>query len=179
MEPFDHASALKGCARQDPAALRRLYDREAGFLLAVALRIVRRRDVAVDVLHDAFLDIWERAGSFDSSRGTGRAWITSIVRYRALKYIRAASRETDIDAETVAEIVDAAPDPFAALAASQDGVRLHGCLARLSADKRQVILLAYVDGLSQSEIAERLATPLGTVKAWVRRSLIALKDCLS
>ena len=127
MEPFDHASALKGCARQDPAALRRLYDREAGFLLAVALRIVRRRDVAVDVLHDAFLDIWERAGSFDSSRGTGRAWITSIVRYRALKYIRAASRETDIDAVTVAEIVDAAPDPFAALAASQDGVRLHGC----------------------------------------------------
>lgn len=179
MEPFDHASALEGCARQDPASLRRLYDREAGFLLAVALRIVRRRDVAAEVVHDSFLDIWERAGSFDSSRGAGRAWITSIVRHRALKYIRAANRETDIDEATTAEIVDAAPDPFAALAAAQDGARLHGCLAQLDADRRQVILLAYVEGLSQSEIAERLATPLGTVKAWVRRSLIALKDCLS
>lgn len=177
MEPFDHASALEGCARGDSASLRRLYDREAGFLLAVALRIVRRREVAADILHDSFLDIWERAGTFDGRRGAGRAWITSIVRYRALKYIRAAGRETDL--EVGAEIADDAPDPFAALSTAQDGARLHGCLQRLDADRRQVILLAYLDGLSQSEIAERLGTPLGTVKAWVRRSLIALKDCLS
>ena len=99
------------------------------------------------------------------------------MRYRALKYIRAAGRETDL--EVGAEIADDAPDPFAALSTAQDGARLHGCLQRLDADRRQVILLAYLDGLSQSEIAERLGTPLGTVKAWVRRSLIALKDCLS
>ncbi|MDV2988478.1 UNVERIFIED_CONTAM: sigma-70 family RNA polymerase sigma factor [Methylobacteriaceae bacterium AG10] len=179
METFDHASALEGCACGDTASLRRLYDHEAGFLLAVALRIVRRRDVAADVLHDAFLDIWVRAGTFDRGRGAGRAWITSIVRHRALKHVRAAGRETDLSAAKGAEIADDAPDPFAALATSQDGVRLHGCLAKLDADRRQVILLAYVDGLSQSEIAERLGTPLGTVKAWVRRSLIALKDCLS
>ena len=179
MEPFDHASALKGCAHGDTASLRRLYDHEAGFLLAVALRIVRRRDVAADVLHDSFLDIWVRAETFDSQRGAGRAWITSIVRHRALKHIRAAGRETNLDAAAGAEIADEAPDPFAALATSQDGDRLYGCLARLDADRRQVILLAYVDGLSQSEIAERLGTPLGTIKAWVRRSLLALKDCLS
>lgn len=179
MEPFDHASALEGCARGDAASLRRLYDHEAGFLLAVALRIVRRRDVAADILHDAILDIWERADTFDRSRGAGRAWITSIVRYRALKHIRAAGRETDLDAAVGAEIADHAPGPFAALVTSQDGARLHGCLSLLGEDRRQVILLAYVDGLSQSELAERLGTPLGTVKAWVRRSLIALKDCLS
>ena len=179
MEPFDHASALEGCARGDSASLRRLYDHEAGFLLAVALKIVRRRDVAADVLHDSIMDIWERAGSFDRRRGAGRAWITSIVRYRALKYIRTAGRETDLDAVVGAQIADDAPDPFAALATSQDGARLHRCLSRLDTDRRQVILLAYVEGLSQSEIAERLGTPLGTVKAWVRRSLIALKDCLS
>ncbi|MCE4223345.1 sigma-70 family RNA polymerase sigma factor [Methylobacterium sp. C25] len=179
MEPFDHASALEGCARGDVASLRRLYDREAGFLLAVALRIVRRREVAADVLHDAVVDIWERAGTFDRSRGAGRAWITSIVRHRALKHARAVGRETDLDPEAGAQIADEAPDPFVALAALQEGARLHGCLSRLDADRRQVILLAYVDGLSQSEIAERLGTPLGTVKAWVRRSLIALKDCLS
>ncbi|KMO39855.1 sigma-70 family RNA polymerase sigma factor [Methylobacterium aquaticum] len=179
MEPLDHASALEGCARGDRASLRRLYEHEAGFLLAVALRIVRRRDVAADVLHDAFLDIWMRAETFDRRRGAGRAWITTIVRHRALKHVRAAGRETDLDAALGAEIADDTPDPFAALATSQDGARLHGCLAQLDADRRQVILLAYVDGLSQSEIAERLGTPLGTVKAWVRRSLIALKDCLS
>lgn len=179
MEPFDHASLLEGCARGDAASLRRLYDHEAGFLLAVALRIVRRREVAADVLHDSIIDIWERAGTFDRSRGAGRAWITSIVRHRALKHVRAAGRETDLDAAGGAEIADDAPDPFAELATSQDGARLHGCLARLDAERRQVILLAYVDGLSQSEIAERLGTPLGTVKAWVRRSLTALKDCLS
>ncbi|GLS42164.1 sigma-70 family RNA polymerase sigma factor [Methylobacterium brachythecii] len=179
MEPFDHASALEGCARGDAASLRRLYDQEAGFLLAVALRIVRRREVAADVLHDAVMDIWERAHTFDRSRGAGRAWITSIVRHRALKHVRAAGRETDLDPEAGARIADEAPDPFVALAASQEGARLHGCLSQLDADKRQVILLAYVHGLSQSEIAERLGTPLGTVKAWVRRSLIALKDCLS
>lgn len=179
MEPFDHASALEGCARGDSASLRRLYDHEAGFLLAVALRIVRRREVAADVLHDSIMDIWERAGTFDRSRGAGRAWITSIVRHRALKHVRAAGREADLDAAVGVEIADDAPDPFAALATSQDGARLHGCLALLDADRRKVILLAYVDGLSQSEIAGRLGTPLGTVKAWVRRSLIALKDCLS
>lgn len=153
MEPFDHASALEGCARGDTASLRRLYDHEASFLLAVALRIVRRREVAADVLHDSFLDIWVRAGTYDNQRGAGRAWITSIVRHRALKHIRAASRETDLDAAMGAEIADDALDPFAALATSQDGARLHSCLAQLDADRRQVILLAYVDGLSQSEIA--------------------------
>ena len=179
MEPFDHASALEGCARGDSASLRRLYDREAGFLLAVALRIVRRREVAADILHDSFLDIWERAGTFDGRRGAGRAWITSIVRHRALKQIRIVGRETELDAAAATEVADDAPDPFAILATSQDGTRLHHCLAQLGAERRAVILLAYVDGLSQSEIAERLGTPLGTVKAWVRRSLIALKDCLS
>ncbi|MGU3361529.1 sigma-70 family RNA polymerase sigma factor [Methylobacterium sp. M6A4_1b] len=179
MEPFDHAAALAGCARGDTASLRRLYDEEAGFLLAVALRIVRRRDVAADVLHDAIMDIWEHAGTFDGSRGAGRAWITSIVRHRALKHIRVVGRETNLDAAGEAEIADDAPDPFAELATAQDGARLHGCLARLDPKRRAVILLAYVEGLSQAEIAERLGTPLGTVKAWVRRSLIALKDCLS
>ncbi|WP_275430273.1 sigma factor, partial [Citrobacter freundii] len=77
MGVFDHAAELEACARRDVSALRRLYEREAGFLLAVALRIVRRREVAADVIHDSFLDIWERAGSFDREKGAARAWIAS------------------------------------------------------------------------------------------------------
>ena len=179
MALFDHSTLLEACARKDAAALRRLYDQEAGFLLAVALRIVRRREVAADVLHDAFIDIWERAATFDRGLGAGRAWITSIVRHRALKHVRGLGRETELDQAVESRIADDGPDPFATLAASQEGARLHACLAELDPARRHAILLAYVDGLSQSEIAGRLGTPIGTVKAWIRRSLITLKGCLS
>lgn len=183
MAPFDHATVLEtwleACAAGDATALRRLYDREAGFLLAVALRIVRRPEAAADVVHDAFLDIWARAGSFDPRRGEARAWITAIVRHRALKHLRRAGRETDLDPTLGAGIPDEAPDPFARLAATQEGARLHACLAQLAPERRRAILMAYRDGLSQAEIAGRLGQPLGTVKAWIRRSLVTLKGCLS
>jgi RNA polymerase sigma factor (sigma-70 family) len=179
MAVFDHEAELAGCARRDPAALHRLYDREAPFLLAVALRIVRRREVAADVIHDSFLDIWERAGSFDRERGAARAWITSIVRYRALKHLRQAGRERAIDPDAQAQNADDAPDPLAALETSQEAARLHACLSRLEPERRRAIALAYTEGLSHAEIAERIGAPLGTVKAWIRRSLLALRDCLS
>lgn len=179
MPPFDHAAMLAGCARREVAALRALYDREGGFLFAVALRIVRRREVAADILHDAFLDVWERAGSFDPARGAGRAWMAGIVRYRALKHVRSAGREAPLEGQAALDRPDDAPDPFAALASSQDGARLHACLATLEPARRNVLLLAYVEGLSQTEIAARVGAPVGTVKAWVRRSLVALKGCLT
>ena len=176
---FDYAAALAGCGRGEPSALRAIYDHDGGFLYALALRIVRRPEVASDVLHDAFLDIWKRAGSYDPARGHGRAWVASVVRHRAFKVSRRTARETPLDESTAASLPDEAPDAFAALAASQEGAALHRCLAALEPDRRRVILLAYVDGLSQSEIARRLGAPLGTVKAWTRRSLLALKGCLS
>lgn len=179
MHPFDHAAELEACARRDASALRRLYEREAGFLLAVALRIVRRREVAADVVHDSFLDVWQRAGSFDRRKGAGRAWIASIVRYRALKHVRGAGREREIDPEAHSREADEAPDPLASLELSQEAERLRGCIAQLEPARRRAILLAYADGLSHAEIASRLGAPLGTVKAWIRRSLLALKECLS
>ena len=179
MAVFDHASELEACARRDPTALRRLYEREAGFLLAVAFRIVRRREVAADVIHDSFLDIWERADSFDRRRGAARAWIASIVRYRALKHVRQTARERDIDPEAQAREADEAPDPHVSLEANQETARLRGCLAELEPERQRAILLAYTDGLSHAQIADRLKAPLGTVKAWIRRSLVALKECLS
>lgn len=179
MEPFDYEAELEACARGDASALRRLYDRDAAVLLGVALRIVRRREVADDVVHDAFLDVWQRAGTFDRGRGAGRAWVASVVRYRALKHVRRAGREAVYDEAAQAELGDGGPDALDNLAAAEDAAALHRCLSALPEERRRIILLAYVDGLSQSEIAERLAAPLGTIKAWTRRSLLALKDCLS
>jgi RNA polymerase sigma factor (sigma-70 family) len=179
MADFDHATELEACARRDPSALRRLYEREAGFLMAVALRIVRRREVAADAVHDGFLDIWERADTFDRRRGGARAWMVSVVRYRALKHLRQAGREREVDPETHAAKADDALDPLTALEGRDDAIRLHACLGRLELPRRQAILLAYTDGLSHAEIAARLGAPLGTVKAWIRRSLLALKECLT
>ncbi|MBX3609328.1 MAG: sigma-70 family RNA polymerase sigma factor [Hydrogenophaga sp.] len=182
---FDHAAALADCARGDRSALRALYEREGRFLLGVALRIVRDRAAAEDVLHDAFVSIWTRAASFDPARGDARGWITSIVRHRALDVVRAGARQVAVDDDGLDALLDAdaaavaTPDMAEAFALSAGLGRLDDCLARLDSAKRNCVLYAYVDGCTHGEIAERLGAPLGSVKAWIRRGLLALRECLA
>ena len=176
---FDYEAAIRRCALGEREALHALYEREARWLLGVAMRIVRRQELANEILHDAFLQIWQKSSGFDASLGSGRGWIYSIVRYRALDVIRSGEREQPIDAVTLDRLEDPAEGPLAQLARTSDTKALHRCLHQLDDERRACILLAYVDGLSQSQIAEQLGSPLGTVKAWIRRSLITLKDCLS
>ncbi|VXB74752.1 sigma-70 family RNA polymerase sigma factor [Massilia sp. 9I] len=179
---FDYEAALAGCARGDQHALRRIYDRDGRRLLGVALRIVRHRQIAEDVLHDAFLNIWTRAASFDPARGAGRGWIYSVVRNQALSLVRGGEREIAVDDEV---LEDLAADGAAhaggvdeTIALRQDIGRLHDCLVGLDPAKRRSILYAYLDGCSHSEIAQRLSSPLGTVKAWIKRGLTALRECM-
>ena len=105
---FDYDAALGACARGDRDALRRLYEREAPRLLGVALRIVRDRALAEDVLHDAFVNIWSRASSFDAGRGEGRGWIFSVVRNAALNRVRAGERTVTLEDDAAAAVDDAA-----------------------------------------------------------------------
>lgn len=177
---FDYEAALAACARGDQRALRNIYDHEGARLLGVALRIVRRRQVAEDVLHDAFLSIWTRARSFDPTRGAARGWIYSIVRHQALDVVRAGGREVQADEEAL-DVLDAAAADHGladAFEKRQDLGRLHDCLVGLDAAKRDSILYAYVDGCSHAEIAARMQSPLGTIKAWIKRGLSALKECM-
>ena len=181
-DQFDYDAALRACARGDRQALRSLYDQEAPRLLGVALRIVRDRQAAEDVVHDAFVSIWTKAGTFDAARGAGRGWIYSVVRHGALDAVRKGSREVLVDDEQTLDAIDA--DAGAALHLAdafelrQDLGRLEHCLTQLDAAKRNSILYAYVDGCSHSEIAERLKSPLGTVKTWIKRGLSALRECM-
>ena len=182
-DAFDHDAALQACARGDLQALRSIYERETRYLLGVALRIVRDRATAEDVLHDAFVSIWERASSFDASRGAGRGWIYSIVRHAALNRVRNSARETVLDEPATAHMD--AQAAFAAWQESGDELarqaalgRLGHCLDGLEPARRACLLHAYVDGCTHSEIAERVQAPLGTVKAWIQRGLRALRECM-
>lgn len=173
-----HAKALAGCAKGDRTALRAIFEKEAPTLVALAARIVRRREVAEEVVQEAFVQIWRKAGTFDPTLGSGRGWIFAIVRNRALNHLR-DDRHTpveDAELQAYAETAVDVDDAFERLAASS---ALRRCLARLETKPRTSVLLAHVAGLSHGEIAERLGAPLGTVKAWIRRSLIALKDCMA
>jgi RNA polymerase sigma-70 factor (ECF subfamily) len=173
----DLATLIQRCAGQDSAALRLLYDRQSALLYGVALRLTRQSALAADVVHDAFIAIWQRAASFDPARGNASSWLISIVRHRAIDIIRRRDRE--VLSDTLPEAIDEDPDPLAQLVTSDDAAALHRCLGTLEADKRRMLLLAFVDGLSHSELAARLAIPLGTVKSSIRRALALLKQCLA
>lgn len=170
------AGLINRVAAGDRGAFRRIYDLQAPRLHAVALRITRQGPLAADAMHDAFLQVWRNAGRFDLERGNPEAWLVSLVRYRALDIARRRGRE--VPDEDMPEPMDEGPDPLEQLASSQDAAALHACLGQLEAERRRLLVLAFVEGLSHTEVAERLEMPLGTVKSWIRRSLQSLRVCL-
>ncbi len=172
-------SLMSAVAKGDREALSQLFATEAGRLIAIARRIVRRRDLAEEVVQDSFVTIWQRARQFDPQKGTARGWITTIVRNRALNLLRDASREELLDAATLDSISDCEAETERAYLDLADAAALKGCLGALEPARRKAILLCYVTGLSHGEVATTLKTPLGTVKAWIRRGLISLQECMS
>lgn len=166
---FDYEACLAACARRERQALRELYQQESARLLGVALRIARDRGLAEDIVHDTFIRVWSRAASFDPARGSARGWVYSITRHLALNHVRDSAREVAMDTTQ-----EPASTPDFELPSS----RIQHCLDRLEPARRSCILHAYVDGCSHAEIALRLDTPLGTVKAWIKRSLAALRECM-
>ena len=169
---------LARCARQDRAAFRALYARWGSRLQGVALRITRDPALAADATHDAFVQVWQQAGRYDAALGAPGSWLMTLARYRALDLVRRRGREV-LGQAPVEEEADLGPDPLSALLASADGGALHRCLQTLSEDRRRLVVMAFVEGYSHSQLASRMALPIGTIKSWIRRSLIGLKECLS
>ncbi|MGH8773472.1 MAG: sigma-70 family RNA polymerase sigma factor, partial [Burkholderiales bacterium] len=116
---------------------------------------------------------------FDPARGSARGWIYTVVRHRALNILRDSSREIPSNGEQFEEVSDAEADPLNYLSRLSDATSLSHCLERLDMPKRTSILLAFVEGYTHQQIADRLNAPLGTVKAWIRRGLLSLKECLA
>jgi len=163
--------------RGSRAALKRLYELESRRLYGVALAILRRPELAADALQDAFIQVWQNAQSFSAARGSAAAWLTGIVRYRALDAVRKGRREVLSDDPALGDRAEE-PDLLERLDRRLAGDALKRCLDTLEEKQRRSILLAFVEGLSHAEIAARLNAPLGSVKSWVRRGLLALRSCL-
>lgn len=169
---------VEAVARGSELALKRLYTLESPRLYSIALRIVRRPEVAAEVLQDTFVQVWQNAKSFASERGAAAAWLTGIVRFRALDAVRRHGREI-LSGDSALGDTAVEPEALTKLDSDADAAALRRCLETLEENQRRSVLLAFVDGFSHGEIANRLSAPLGTVKSWVRRGLIALKGCLS
>lgn len=179
MAEFDYVTALAACARQDRNALRELYDVEAGRLISVAQRIVRRREIAEEVVQETFVQIWRFAHTFDADTGSARAWIYTIVRNKALNVIRDGRREDLVGQDRLDATRDAGQETLDAFDRLATDSLLRRCLEAIDDEKRDSILLSYVAGYSHGEIAGLMGVPVGTAKSWVRRGLLALKECMT
>jgi RNA polymerase sigma-70 factor, ECF subfamily len=174
----DLEALLERCAARDAAAFKVLYQRVAPTLLAILMKMLRRRDVAEDVLQDVFVKVWEQAGQYDRVRGRPFPWLVSIARYRAIDLQR-ASRPTSVLNEADLELDPRfqAPGPTDSDAAGLRSALIR-CLEMIAAPQRRCLVLAYENGLTHDQISRALGEPLGTVKSWVRRSLMNLRRCL-
>jgi RNA polymerase sigma-70 factor (ECF subfamily) len=180
MNPDHLADLLARCALHDQNALREMYQLSSAKLFGVALRILRRRDWAEDVLQEAFVSIWNHAQRYDAAKAAPMTWMSSIVRNRALDWLRRPHEETVSEERErmFEEIADEAPGPDVLLERSVEASALARCLRVLSHGERQSITLAYYFGLSHLELATHLHEPLGTVKTWIRRGLERLRGCM-
>jgi RNA polymerase sigma-70 factor, ECF subfamily len=172
--PEDNA-LVAALTRGDKTALALIYDRHAGLLLALGMRILSDRTLAEDVLHDVFLEAWHHAADFDPARGTVRAWLVTRMRSRALDRRASAVRQRRLAEEMKVE-GEGAP---AAAEASGDTERVRTQIAGLAPELSTVIEMAYFEGLSSSEIALRLGIPIGTVKSRTARALASLREGLA
>ena len=170
------AQLLARCATGEEKAFRTLYEVSSARLYGIALRITRNPALASDAVHDAMLQVWRNAGRYSPERGNADGWLISLVRYRALDIIRKHGREsTGVD---VPEQVDEDPDALSRLVSQSDGAALRACLQLVDEARRRLIVLAFINGLTQTEVAAQVGQPLGTVKSTIRRVLIGLRSCL-
>ena len=160
----------------DAGGLEELYDRYGDLLYALVLRIVGRAAEAEDVVQEAWLQVWKNAARYDASRGPVAAWLVTMARSRAIDRLRSLGSRSR--AETASGVEPPPPEADASIRAQQGQVRdrIVQALATLPGQTRQVLELAYFEGLSQSEISARLGVPLGTVKSWTRQGLLQLRE---
>ena len=170
--------ALVATGGEDRSAFRTLYKLTSAKLFGVCLRICGDRQAAEDVLSEVYLTIWKRAGAFEPGRASPISWLATIARNRAIDWRRSSGRTPPARVEEIADLADDRISAEDSMLAEERASRLHLCLDQLEQRQRDAIRTAFFDGLTYAELAARDAVPLGTMKSWVRRGLLRLKDCL-
>lgn len=174
----DIADLIARCALRDRAAFERLYARTSAKLFGVTLRILKDRGDAEEALQEAYIKIWQRADRFRPGPYSPISWLVAVARNQALDRLR-GRKPAPAGVEEAFEVADPAPDPEAAASGRAERGRIEKCLDRLEADRAEAVRGAYLDGLAYEELAARHGVPLNTMRTWLRRSLIKLKECLS
>jgi RNA polymerase sigma-70 factor (ECF subfamily) len=180
-ERHDQDAVLAGRIRSgDREAVGELYDRYAGIAMAVAIRVLRDRGAAEDVVHDAFVAVWQRIDRFDVAHGTLRSWLLTIVRNRAIDRLRRLRPAEDIDELDSRSLLRSTPNPtWDATIASLDRRALAAALGTLPAEQREAVELAYFEGLTYRQVAVRMGIPPGTASGRLRMALAKVRVALS
>ena len=162
----------------DRAALAALYDATNGKLFSICLRVLQNRSEAEDALQDVYLRIWARADRYAVTGHSPMTWLITVARNLAIDRIR-ARKAKHVDIESLAEVAERGPGPEEASIAASEGRRISECFEELPSDRAQAVKAAYLDGATYQDLATRFDVPLNTMRTWLRRSLISLRECLS
>ncbi len=178
LTPAELVWLLAAVAKGDQEAFDKLYAATRAKLYGVVLRILRRTDLADEVVQETYVKVWSSAGQFNPALASPITWMVAIARNRAIDTLR---KKSDLSLEDMPEAMEVAadtPDPLAAREFSEELKRLLGCIGRLEGERRKLVLLAYYDGFSREQLAQQLGKPVNTIKTWLRRSLLEIRECL-
>lgn len=172
------ADLIARCALRDRQAFRALYQRTSAKLYGVTLRILRNRAEADEALQEVYVKIWQRADRYVPGNYSPISWLVAVARNHALDVLRARKPAGD-DIDLALDVADAGPDPEQTAIRRGERSRIDHCLGQLDADRADAVRGAYLDGYSYEELATRHRVPLNTMRTWLRRSLLKLRECLS
>jgi RNA polymerase sigma-70 factor, ECF subfamily len=182
------AGLLARIAVKNEPALKILYESIGGLLYSVALRIVRRPQLADEVVQDVFVNVWNKAGDYSPAQALPMTWLISLTRNRSIDVLRAQDETVSLtmpgeeasDGEMVYDPVDESMrTPLQNMLSKMEGHCIEKCMNALESSQRQSIALAFYHGMSHAELAEHLSQPLGTIKSWVRRGMERLARCMN
>jgi RNA polymerase sigma-70 factor, ECF subfamily len=169
---------IAAVSKRDEAAFERLYIATRAKLYGVVFRILRRQDLAEEVIQETYVKVWNSAGQFNPAVSSPITWMAAIARNRAVDIVRKRG-ESSIEEEPEAmNIAAETPDPLARREMSEELKRLLECVGRLEPDRQKLVLLAYYNGWSREQLAAKFGTPVNTVKTWLRRSMMEIRACL-
>jgi RNA polymerase sigma-70 factor (ECF subfamily) len=177
MAPQDITKLIVRTSMKDRAAFDLLYQQTSAKLFGVCLRVLSDRDEAEDALQEVFVKIWMKADRFAVSDLSPISWLVAVARNHAIDRIR-ARRRTTTEIDAAIEVADPAPGPEAAVVARSENARIERCLGELERERAEAVRSVYLTGESYADIAQRHDVPLNTMRTWLRRSLMKLRECL-